>query len=475
VKGAVPSRALSAPSSSAALLCALALVACGSGSTPRLPRPGGAAHNATMTGDDTVATRGKDVVEKLASGAHGEVYGWFDEAMRAAMTEEALAELWPSVVARVGPFQAIQGVQAGRHDRFDIVTVTCAFDKALLDVRVVLDDKGRVSGLFFLDPAAKAAYRPPPYADPAAIEEIELSVGEGDFALPATLTLRKAMVDANGRCTGLVLVHGSGPNDRDETVGPNKPFRDLAHGLGARGVCVLRYEKRTRHYPKLVVERFGDALTVKEETIDDAIAATHLLRQQPAVDPERVFVLGHSLGGWAIPRIAKEGPDLRGFVIMAGSTRALEDIVLEQITYVSDLDGRRSKEERATLDKLEAQVARVKALTPESKVDKRDLPLGVPAPYWLDLRAHDPTKLVADEARPLLVLHGGRDYQVTDADFAGWQRALGGRQNATLKRYPALNHLFIAGTGKSAPTEYAAPGNVAVEVVDDIAAWLLAN
>jgi uncharacterized protein len=425
--------------------------------------------------DPALAARAKRVVEKLASGEHDEVYGWFDDAMRAAMTREALAELWPDLVAKAGPLQAIQGVRAGKHEGFDVLTVRCAFERGPLDVRVVLDGQGRLSGLFFLEPGPRAPYQPPAYADPAAIEEIELSVGEGDFALPATFTMPRAQVEANATCPGLVLVHGSGPNDRDETVGPNKPFRDLAHGLATRGICVLRYEKRTRHYPKLVLERFGDALTVKEETIDDALAAAQLLQQQPAIDPERVFVLGHSLGGWAIPRIAEAAPGLRGFVVMAGSTRALEDVVLEQIAYVSDLDGTRSKDEVANLAKLEQQVARVKALTPASRVDKKDLPLGVPAAYWLDLRAHSPAKLIAAETRPLLILQGGRDYQVTLADFAGWKKALAGKPNATFKLYEPLNHLFVAGTGKSAPTEYALPGNVAVEVVDDLAAWLKAN
>jgi len=73
----------------------------------------------------------------------------------------------------------------------------------------------------------------------------------------------------------------------------------------------------------------------------------------------------------------------------------------------------------------------------------------------------------------VLVLQGGRDYQVTVDDFAQWKNALTGRPNAQLRLYPALNHLFLAGTGKSLPAEYSVPGHVPVDVIDDIARWIL--
>jgi hypothetical protein len=72
----------------------------------------------------------------------------------------------------------------------------------------------------------------------------------------------------------------------------------------------------------------------------------------------------------------------------------------------------------------------------------------------------------------MLILQGGRDYQVTAADYAAWQRTLGGRSDVQFHLYPSLNHLFIEGTGPSRPEEYAQPGHVAREVVDDIASWI---
>ena len=135
----------------------------------------------------------------------------------------------------------------------------------------------------------------------------------------------------------MILVHGSGPHDRDETIGPNKPFRDLAHGLASQGIAVLRYEKRTKEHPVRMAMSVN-TITVKEETIDDAVAAFEALKSQEKIDPKRIFVLGHSLGGTLLPRIGKAKDGIAGFISLAGSTRPMEDLVLEQTRYILSLE-----------------------------------------------------------------------------------------------------------------------------------------
>jgi len=98
--------------------------------------------------------------------------------------------------------------------------------------------------------------------------------------------------------------------------------------------------------------------------------------------------------------------------------------------------------------------------------------LGAPVSYWLDLKSYLPLEAARSLGRPLLILQGERDYQVSMADFAGWKKELGGRPGVALKSYPTLNHLFAAGEGRSTPAEYEKPGHVAAEVVEDIAAFV---
>ncbi len=297
---------------------------------------------------------------------------------------------------------------------------------------------------------------------------VEREVRVGGLELAGTLSFREGE-----RAPAVVLVSGSGANDRDDTLGPNKPFRDLAHGLAARGIAVLRYDKRSHARPEAIAE-LGDKMTLREETIEDALAAAAFARAQPCVDPARVFVLGHSLGGTAIPRIARGDGELHGFVIMAGATRPLEQVIVDQLAFTAELDGTVDDGERRMLDRLRAQARRVAELEPGDDPPPSELPLAIPASYWLDLKAHPPAQLIAAETRPLLVLHADADYQATAADFAGWQRALAGKPNATFHRYRELNHLFMPATSRG-PLDYRTPGHVAPEVIADLAAWIAAN
>ena len=319
--------------------------------------------------------------------------------------------------------------------------------------------------------AAPAAppLKTPDYVAPSAFAEREVTVGAGAaWPLPATLSLPAAA----GPHPAVVLVHGSGPNDRDETIGASKPFRDIAWGLASRGVAVLRYDKRTRvHGARIGAAK--ETFTVKDETVDDALAAAELLRRTPGIDPRRVFVLGHSLGGGLIPRIAGRDAKLRGFVILAGYTRELLGESVRQYEYLFNLDGRLSERERAVLEAARRDAARLRELTPANSAGVTLQ--GIPAAYWLDLRDYSPAAEARKLDRPVLVLHAERDYNVTMEAFADWRRALAGSKRAAFKSYPKLDHAFLEGEGPASDEDYRQPRNVARQVVEDIADWISNN
>ena len=393
--------------------------------------------------------------------------------MQAAFPKSKMEEVWKALIAQVGPFQKVTSATSQEKSGYQVVVLTSQFEKALLDVTIPIDPMGRVEGLFFAESKPSSAteeWTSPAYANSSSFQEKEVTVGSGEWALPGTLTLPKG----NGPFPAVVLVHGSGPNDRDESVGPNKPFRDLAWGLASQGVAVLRYEKRTRQYAEKMADMI-DQITVKEETIEDALLAVDLLRHTDGIDPQHIYVLGHSLGGMLFPRIGLLDPDIAGFLSMAGAARPLEDVVIDQVTYLANLDGTVSAEEKAQLEQVQKQVNQVKDPNLSKAILSTDLPLGIPAAYWLDLRGYQPAQAAKDLQRPILILQGGRDYQVTEADFNLWKKALDGLNGVEFKFFSALNHLFIEGEGKSTPAEYEKPGHVAEEVVNDIAKWILAQ
>jgi uncharacterized protein len=421
--------------------------------------------------EDDLIVKARAFLDALSRGDFQAAARDFDETMMKVSGPDKLAEFWKQVPERMGAFKRQTAARRDQFGDYEVALVTCEFEKVTLDARVIFDKEKKIAGFQFVPSLPPAKYEPPPYADPAKFEEREVTVGNDPWTLPATLAVPKG----EGPFPALVLVHGSGPNDRDETIGPNKPFQDLAWGLASRGIAVLRYEKRTRIYgPKLIADPKFASLTVKEETVDDALEAVRLLTSTERIDRGRIFVLGHSLGGMLIPRIALAGKDLgiAGFIIMAGLTNPVPETYLRQMTYLLGLDGETSVDDRKQLDEIKRDVARINTLQ-DSDAGMSEKILNASPAYWLDLRGYFPPEVALKTDKPMLILQGSRDYQVTIEDFENWKKALGGRADVEFKLYPKLNHLFAEGQGLPTPNEYSlVHGSVAEYVVSDIAAFI---
>lgn len=428
-------------------------------------------HQIQPEDNKTLFLLAQNFVAFLVEGDFESAVGNFDLTMSRLSPPKKLKEVWELVIGQVGPFKKQSGIRMETVPNYDIVFVTCVFEKQTLDIKVVFDKDKKIAGQFFVPTQPQAVYKIPPYVSLDSFKERDVVVGMGEWEIPGTLTLpiNKDPVPA------VVLVHGSGPNDRDESIGPNKPFRDLAWGLATKGIAVLRYDKRTKVHGEKIATAVNLSFTVKEETIDDCIQAVMLLRKESAIDNKRIFVLGHSLGGTLIPRIAEYDPDIKGFIILAGATRKLENIILEQLHYIYSLDGQISESEQDQLDKTASVIEKIQNLDKSQIETKREILLGAYPEYWLDLREYFPAISVKTVLNPIFVLQGGRDYQVTREDFEGWKNSLSSRKNVVFKLYPNLNHLFISGSGKSSPSEYQKAGNVDKSVIDDIADWIKHN
>lgn len=418
---------------------------------------------------DDLKQEAQDFINQVVDGDFTAACRRFDSNLVQAFPQARLKETWLQLIGQVGPFQKILTCQAVERQENRIVTVSCQFEKGPMDIRVIFNQSGQIAGLNVQLTPAASPYNPPAYVHAAAFHEVEVTVGSGEWALPGTLSLP----DGAGPFPAVVLVHGSGPQDRDETIGPNRPFRDLAWGLASQGIAVLRYEKRTKVHAGQITPELRARMTVQEEVIDDALSAVQLLRQTPGIDPGGIYVLGHSLGATLAPRIGQQDPSIAGLIVMGGMTRPLEDTILDQYTYLYNLSGSMTDGQKAELEQLRAKVARVKDPNLSDQVPAKDLPLDIHPAYWLALRGYQPAEVSKSLAMRMFVLQGGRDYQVTtEGDFPAWQSALGKKSNATLKLYPKLFHLFISGEGPSTPQEYLVEGHVSDEVIQDIARWI---
>jgi dienelactone hydrolase len=415
----------------------------------------------------------QQIVTYLEQGDFAAVEQRLAEHLKPFVSAGMLQSTWQGFEQQFGAFQQQGNVSAVQMPEGLAQVVTCIFERGSLDVNVVFNQAGKIISLTAtpvgtVAQQANATYEPPPYAQPERFHEEEVQVGHGEWALPGTLSLPQG----DGPFAGVVLVHGSGPQDRDETIPPNKPFRDLAWGLASQGIAVLRYEKRTKAYTARLKD--DDTLTVKEETVDDALEAVALLRGRPEIDAQQVFVLGHSLGGFLAPRIGAADPQIRGLIILAGMARRFEDVILDQMNYILSLTVPDPTVREKQLAAIKKQVELVKDPNRLPTAPASDLPFGVPAAYWMDLNAYQPEQVAQTLKQPMLFLLGESDYQVTREDFQIWQDALGGRSDVQFILYPGLSHMFtpVEGGQKATPATYTVASHVAEAVVNEIASWI---
>ena len=387
----------------------------------------------------------------------------FSPEVQETLSEKTLKKTWESLTSDLGPLQEVRDYQATAERGYQIVYARCEFEKAEFKAKLVFSEEGKIIG-FQLLPSSQVEYSLPDYVEENKITEREVVFGIPGWELPGTLTLPQG----EGPFPGLVLIHGSGSNDRDETILANKPLKDLAGGLASRGIAVLRYDKRTYVHGDKIKDL--SQFTVEEEVIEDALAALEFLRHQEEINPQAVFILGHSLGGQLVPEIARRDGKVAGVIILAGPTRPLSELIVEQTEYIFSLDGQIDDKEREQLEEIKKGRDRLK--NHELREDEIVPGLGSYANYWYDLEKRDPVAEARKLSCPLLILQGERDYQVTMVDFNNWKEGLSSRDNVTFKLYPRLNHLFVAGEGKSTPGEYQNPGHVDKQVIEDIAQWI---
>ena len=432
-----------------------------------LPFSLSAAESVTM---EEARQKAEAVMESLIEGDYRGAAADFNETMTNDLPPSELEKIWEQLLAQAGNVVELKESRIQQHGDHFIVELDYEYEKYPLTTKITVDPEGKIAGLFFnLTQKKYETFNPPPYSDTSFFYEEEVIVGEGtDWALPGTITVPKG----DGPFSGVVLVHGSGPHDRDETIGPNKPFRDIAWGLASNGIAVLRYEKRTKYYQSRFTDA-ADTMTIDHETVIDASRAVNAMIAHPKIDSLEVYLLGHSQGGYMFPRIAFRNEKIAGYVLLAALARQIPEAYLQQVKYIFNADGELTGREKEQLREIEHQLETLRASSLEVSEPKADLPFGIPAKYWIDLKGYDPVKLASEVDEPILILQGARDYQVTvEDDLPRWKKALQFRDNVQFKVYDDLNHLFMEGWGTATPEEYQKPGHVAGKVIEDITQWI---
>ncbi len=408
--------------------------------------------------------RARWYVENLSNGNYQPVYNKFTQEVKNQLSLENLQAAWESLINSYGTLEGIVNSTHTIEQGYQVIYVTCSFSTlGKLDIKFVFDDQERIAGFQFVPTKTSDEYTTADYVDHSTFTEHNITFGASPWELPGTLCIPME----SGPVPAVVLVHGSGPNDRDETIGPNKPFKDIAEGLATKGIMVLRYDKRTYAHPEESAALTN--ITPQDEVITDALAAISYIQHNKAENISSIFLLGHSLGAMMAPEIARQTTLLDGVIMLAAPARSFEDLYLAQYTYLASLDGIIDKQEQQQIDSVNQSVQKIKTLNISSNETVFNLPLS----YWIYLSNYHPIETTQNLTIPMFLLQGKRDYQVTyEDDFLIWKNTFKNTSRITLQSYETLNHLFISGTGTATNTEYLKSGNVEETVIKDLYAWI---
>jgi len=405
-----------------------------------------------------------DFISNLSNGNYLEAYNYFNSTVKSQLSIEQFQGSWEYYTGTYGEFQSLQDKIASNESGFQIVRINCTFaDGYVITFRFVFNESKEISGFWVDNIETIQPYTTPDYVNTSNFTEIEITIGSEPWELPGTISIP----NGEGPFPSVVLVQGSGANDRDETIGPNKPLKDIAWGLASKNVIVLRYDKRTNIYPE---ETAGDKnLTVKEEVVDDAIEAVKLLQTYEQVNQNQIYVLGHSLGAMMAPQIATYEENVSGIIMLAAPARGLEDLIYNQTLYLSELDGIVDENESIVINTTKEALEKIKSLN----ISENEQVITVYRKYWEYLNNYDQVQTADNLKIPILLLQGKRDYQVTyEEDYAIWNLTFSDNNNVLLKTYNQLNHIFLPGEGTPTNTEYMNKGHVPEEVIQDIVNWI---
>lgn len=396
------------------------------------------------------------------AGKFEEAQQFFAPEVRDKVSAESLKQFWTTMQQQLGKVKSMDATGSKNQGEYYLVTVKGVFEFDTQDFILSFDKKENLVGMHLLPKAV--TYHAPAYADSTLYTEKQTYIKTQGHQLAAIITTPKKA----SNFPLVVLVHGSGPSDMDETIGPNKPFKDLAAGLAVNGIATIRYVKRTMVYPK----EFSGAFTVKEEVLDDALEAINMAKTVEGVDTKNIYVLGHSLGGMLAPRIATLAPDLRGLILAAAPARSLSDIIIDQNKYMVAYAKDTTKVTQQKLDEALAEIEKTK-ITKLKKIKPDSLLMGIPASYWVDLNNYKQVETAKKlKNKRILVLQGTYDFQVTTIDFHLWEQELAKKEDVSFKLYPELNHLFSLQFERGTLTQYQKPANIDQRVIEDIAAWI---
>jgi len=416
-------------------------------------------------GQNELELKNQKVIEQLSAGQFKPLHKSFSKDFKKSVKAIQLRMIWTGVTKAFGEFDRSGEFEVIEEEGSIIYNTPLYFEEGSLMLKLTFTND-EISGIWL----SPQEYQPPPETLGVAYGKERVRIKTDTFDLPGEILIPRTC----NQCPLVVLVHGSGPNDMDISIGPNKVFKDIAMLLANEGIATLRYDKRSKVYPALFEK--DKPFTINEETVDDALTAVNIAKSFEFVDSSKIFVLGHSLGAYAAPLIASKDQSLAGAIMMAGPDRHISDLLPEQYRYIYGLDGKLSWKEKRKVKRIDKTAAQINSL-PNPDVKKLKSAMGYwPLEFFQDLATYRPSEVIRNQQVPFLILQGVQDYQVSyERDFKLLQSRLSDLDYVAFEALPKLDHLMMYSEDFSKPTDYVSPRNVSPEFIKAVTSWILGS
>ncbi|MCR8660135.1 alpha/beta hydrolase family protein [Paenibacillus endoradicis] len=411
-------------------------------------------------------------IYQLFSGNVASLPVMMNEALKSNLPEQALAIIGQQYSAAYGKPIMQQSLVVENNGVHTNVVMVYETNISSLKITLRFDANQFIDDLYFEQIAVADTYQKPAY-DIGNYSEIDVVIGEGTFAVPGTLTIP----EGEGPFPSVVLVHGSGPHDRDSTIGAVKIFKDISVGLAAQNIATLRYEKVTKEHNVKVASL--PQFTLKNESVDDSVLAVKLLKNRTDIDSANIYIVGHSQGGYVVPKIFEndKNNDIAGAILLSAPSGNMTDVLKEQ--QAEALDRLKtlgySSEIIASQEQAAAFISQTVDLINDPQYSLEKLPESFPIPpayWWYEQRDYLPSQVAKLQNERMLIIQGENDWQVSMNQFNGWKEDLKDRTNVSYISYPNINHVLTEYEELSIGTEYYQPSNVSGNLIADMAKWI---
>jgi hypothetical protein len=408
--------------------------------------------------------KGREIIEFFVTKKFFLIEAKVNENYKSSYSRFILERDWEELIGTYGKFISAKPVHYDVSPYYTFIAFKINFDYLPYIFNVSFNEKEEIIYISFM--AAHKMYVAPDYCDVSKFLERKLTVTNGFYEFPGILSMPNDVAKA----PLVIILVEAGPTDKDGSYEENKPYKDIAWGLSTSGIAVFRYEKRSNNFGLFLAKDKGayEKFTPREDLLDDLYKIIDSLKTLPDIDTTKIYVLGHGQGAMLAPLVAKERDDVAGIIMMGANAKRTQEMMIDQYAYLSQVTPNKKPEyDEQTINAKRSMDKKLNPLTEHSK-----MPYDVQATYWIWLNKYKHVEITKKLTKPILLLHGDRDYQTNMENYEMWEKALKKNKNATLKHYPKLNHLFYLGEVQSTYSEYYLKSNIPEYVIKDMINWL---